>query len=132
MRERGTAQALPTKEGHFFEEALNGVSEMADRTVILEHKKWNTKKVYVGDFLAMTYRRCPKVIYFQSPMVNDANQSLCMGWGDMREWNRRIKEQLLGGLKPLGIMSFSVTLKEMYKGHKPMEDYVQAQGRGGQ
>jgi hypothetical protein len=75
---------------------------------IREHKKWNTKTIYNDGHVLRVYRRQPKTIRFQSPMVNDINQHLCGGWhvkalGDV---NEAIVRQLLTGSKPFGVMNY--------------------------
>lgn len=75
---------------------------------VREHKNWNTKTVYNNGHVVRIYRRQPKVIRFQSPMVNDFNQHLCGGWsmtdiGDEKEATIR---QLLAGKKPLACIFY--------------------------
>ena len=72
------------------------------------HKNWNTKTVYNNGHVMRIYRRQPKVIRFQSPMVNDFNQHLCGGWS-MKEINDEKEatlQQLLAGRKPLACICF--------------------------
>lgn len=70
---------------------------------IREHKRWNTKTVYNQGHVMRIYRRQPKAVGFESPMVNDFNQHLCGGWFmpglDTRE---SILQRLVDGLKPFG------------------------------
>lgn len=81
---------------------------MRDGIIIKEHKRWNTKQVWVHGYLAMQYRRVPKRVSFASPMVNDENQDLCGGI-PRHERPREmavIVDRVLSGLKPLGSTVF--------------------------
>lgn len=73
--------------------------------VIIEHKQWNTKKIYNAGYLMRAYHHQPKHIRFSSPMVTDFNQHLCGGWTmqGMRDENTIICNQLVSSRKPLGI-----------------------------
>lgn len=75
---------------------------------IREHKKWNTKTVYNDGHVMRIYRRQPKVIRFQSPMINDFNQHLCGGWSmtDKKDEKEATIQQLLLGKKPFACISF--------------------------
>lgn len=75
---------------------------------IIEHKNWNTKKVYgkSGQFLMITYFRCPKHLLFKNKMVNDDNQHLCGGWGYFKDNNAEIWKRVKKGLKPMGTLHF--------------------------
>jgi hypothetical protein len=68
-----------------------------------EHKRWNTKKIYNRGHLVMTYRYCPKVIRFKSPLVNDDNQHFCGGWTleGMDLSDRALIQRVLDGKKPM-------------------------------
>ena len=76
--------------------------------LIREHKNWNTKTVYNNGHVMRIYRRQPKVIRFQSPMVNDFNQHLCGGWSmtDIGDEKEATIQQLLVGKKPFACISF--------------------------
>jgi hypothetical protein len=54
------------------------------------------------------YRRQPKTIRFQSPMVNDFNQHLCGGWSmsDIADGRDATIRQLANGHKPFGSITF--------------------------
>ena len=75
---------------------------------IREHKRWNTKTVYNNGHVMRIYRRQPKVLRFQSPMVNDFNQHLCGGWSltDIENEREATVRQLLMGKKPFACISF--------------------------
>lgn len=71
---------------------------------IIPRKHWNTKQIWVNNYLVMTYPRVPKRIQFQHAMVNDENQNLCGGWHlDWEDENDKILSRVADGLKPLGI-----------------------------
>ena len=74
---------------------------------IREHKNWNTKTIYNNGHVMRIYRRQPKVIQFQSPMVNDFNQHLCGGWSmtDIRDEKEATLQQLSAGKKPFACIS---------------------------
>lgn len=76
---------------------------------IREHKNWNTKTVYNNGHVMRIYRRQPKVIRFQSPMLNDFNQHLCGGWRmtDIGDEKEATIQQMLAGKKPFGCICFS-------------------------
>jgi len=73
---------------------------------IIEHKFWNTKKVYSYGHLQITYGHCPKRILFKSKMVNDDNQHLCGGWIYFDDDNQEIWKRIRQGLKPFGHIVF--------------------------
>jgi len=75
---------------------------------IIEHKNWNTKKVYdkSGKYLVITYFRCPKHLLFKNKMVNDTNQNLCGGWAYFKDNNAEIWKRVKKGLKPMGTLHF--------------------------
>jgi hypothetical protein len=75
--------------------------------VVIEHKEWNTKKIYNDGDLLRTYRRQPKRIRFHSPMVNDFNQHHCGGWSIPEILKTTICDQLVGRRKPLGVDYFN-------------------------
>lgn len=76
--------------------------------VVREHKHWNTKTVYNNGHVMRIYRFQPKVIRFQSPMVNDFNQHLCGGWSlsDIKDENDATVHQLLTGKKPFACITY--------------------------
>jgi hypothetical protein len=76
--------------------------------LIRQHKNWNTKTVYNNGHVMRIYRRQPKVLRFQSPMVNDFNQHLCGGWSmtDIGDEKEATVRQLLMGKKPFACISF--------------------------
>jgi hypothetical protein len=75
---------------------------------IREHKHWNTKTVYNEGHVVRIYRRQPKTIRFQSPMVNDFNQHLCDGWhlSDIEDVNDATIQQLVTGRKPFACVTY--------------------------
>jgi hypothetical protein len=75
---------------------------------IREHKNWNTKTVYNNGHVMRIYRRQPKAVRFQSPMVNDFNQHLCEGWTmtDIADTDEATIEQLLLGKKPFACIGY--------------------------
>ena len=68
----------------------------------------NTKTIYNNGHVMRIYRRQPKIIQFQSPMVNDFNQHLCGGWSMSDITNERDAtiQQLANGYKPFGCITF--------------------------
>jgi len=76
--------------------------------IIREHKNWNTKTIYNNGHVMHIYRRQPKVLRFQSPMLNDFNQHLCGGWSmtDIGDEKEATVRQLLLGKKPFACLSF--------------------------
>jgi hypothetical protein len=87
--------------------------EMASSTVrhgvhIREHKNWNTKTIYNNGHVMRIYRRQPKEICFQSPMVNDLNQHLCGGWSmsDIGNEREATIDQLIMRRKPFASIIF--------------------------
>lgn len=75
---------------------------------IREHKHWNTKTIYNNGHVMRIYRRQPKQICFQSPMVNDFNQHLCGGWSmsDIGNEREATIQQLITRSKPLATITF--------------------------
>ena len=73
-----------------------------------EHQRWNTKTVYNNGHVMRIYRRQPKIIHFQSPMVNDFNQHLCGGWNmsDIVDERDATIRQLVDGHKPFASITF--------------------------
>ena len=84
---------------------MNSVAKKKHGVVIIEHKQWNTKKIYNDGYLMRAYHHQPKHIRFRSPMVNDLNQHLCGGWTMRGHQNKAsiICDQLVSGRKPLGV-----------------------------
>ncbi|MCW3097795.1 MAG: hypothetical protein JWL77_3413 [Chthonomonadaceae bacterium] len=77
------------------------------RVVIQEYKDWNTKTIY-NRWITHIYRRCPKVIQFRSPMVNDHNQHLCGWWTtiDTPGYQEATIQQLIDRRKPFAVMHY--------------------------
>lgn len=73
---------------------------------IIEHKNWNTKKVYSRSGLQITYDHCPKKLFFKNKMVNDGNQHLCNGWSYFKNDEVEIWKRLKKGKKPMGTFHF--------------------------
>jgi hypothetical protein len=84
---------------------MSSTAKKKHGVVIIEHKQWNTKKIYNDGYLMRAYHHQPKHIRFRSPMVNDLNQHLCGGWTmrGQRDTNAIICDQLVAGRKPLGV-----------------------------
>ncbi len=76
--------------------------------VIREHKRWNTKTIYNNGHVMRIYRRQPKTIRFQSPMVNDFNQHLCGGWSmaDIKDDKEATVQQLIARRKPFASITY--------------------------
>ena len=70
---------------------------------VTEHKRWNTKEIFNNGYRMIRYGHQPKIIRFQSPMINDFNQHLCGGWSmsDIPDKSEATFNQLVTGRKPL-------------------------------
>ena len=88
-------------------ETVSTTTRKKHGVVVIEHKEWNTKKIYNDGDLLRTYRRQPKRIRFHSPMVNDFNQHHCGGWSIPEILKTTICDQLVGRRKPLGVDYFN-------------------------
>lgn len=81
---------------------------------IREHKRWNTKTVYNRGHVMRIYRRQPKALKFESPMVNDFNQHLCGGWGmpEVGDVGHATIDQLVNKRKPFASITYFAEQKD--------------------